>query len=490
MNQYSRIASLKTANAFRDYINHLGISLPFDDELSFSPENPLAAPYFLSNGRKIGNRFCVQPMEGWDGTYDGLPSQYTFRRWSNFGHSGAKLIWGGEAVAVRHDGRANPRQLLIQEHTLSALTELRQTLVNSHYDKHGNSNDLVVGLQLTHSGRFSRPNDFTRLEPRILYHHPVLDDMFNLPKDMEVLSDTEIDDLIGDFVLAAVRAQKLGFDFVDIKHCHGYLGHEFLSAYTRPGRYGGSLLNRTRFLREIVRGIQRDAPDLLIGVRLSIFDYPPFRPGPDGVGQMVVYRNADGKYPYAFGVNADDPLQINLDEPIQLLNFLKEMNVELINLTAGSPYYNPHLQRPAFFPPSDGYQLLEDPLIGVARLINTAGQVKKAFPDLAIIGTGYSYLQEWLPHVAQRVIRTDMADFVGVGRMVLSYPEMPSDILQNKPLDRKHICRTFSDCTTAPRHGFISGCFPLDEFYKSLPEVVQFRDQSQTRCSRLEPEKG
>ena len=146
-----------------------------------------------------------------------------------------------------------------------------------------------------------------------------------------------------------------------------------------------------------------------------------------------------------------------------------------MNLSAGSPYYNPHMQRPAYFPPSDGYQPPEDPLVSVARQINNAATLKASFPDLAIVGTGYSYLQDWLPNVSQYAVRTGMVDFVGLGRMTLAYPEMPADVLAGKPLDRKRICRTFSDCTTAPRNGMISGCFPLDDFYKSLPEAEQVK---------------
>ena len=145
----------------------------------------------------------------------------------------------------------------------------------------------------------------------------------------------------------------------------------------------------------------------------------------------------------------------------------------LVCSTCGSPYYNPHIQRPAAFPPSDGYQPPEDPLIPVARQINTTARLKERFPDLAIVGSGYSYLQEWLPNVGQRAVRDGRVDFVGLGRMVLAYPELPADVLAGRPLARKRICRTFSDCTTAPRNGLVSGCYPLDPYYKGRPETVE-----------------
>ncbi len=468
---YPPITRYKSTTELRNYAESLSINLPIDEEVMPAPDGPLAQPYHLPDGRVIGNRFCIQPMEGWDGTTDGKPTELTYRRWRNFGLSGAKLIWGGEAAAVREDGRANPNQLMILDNTMAEIEKLRLALVETHHEHHGNTDDLLVGLQLTHSGRFCRPNEKTRLEPKILYHHPVLDDLFGIPADYPVLTDSEIDDLIGFYVSAARRAQKIGFEFVDVKHCHGYLGHEILSAIDRPGRYGGSFENRTRFLREIVKGIQSECPGLRIGVRLSTFDFPPFRPDADNIGKMVEFRDEKGVYPYAFGGDPQNPGQVKLDEPIAFIELLQSLGVELVNFSAGSPYYNPHTTRPAHYPPSDGYLAPEDPLVGVARHINVDGELKLHGANIATVGSAYTYLQDWLPNVAQAVVKANLVDFVALGRMVLSYPEMPADILAGRPLDRKRICRTFSDCTTAPRKGMVSGCYPLDEFYKCRPEA-------------------
>jgi 2,4-dienoyl-CoA reductase-like NADH-dependent reductase (Old Yellow Enzyme family) len=327
-------------------------------------------------------------------------------------------------------------------------------------------------LQLTHSGRFARPNHKTKLEPRILYRHPLLDAKFGIASDDAVFTDAEIEDLIADFVAAAVRAQQAGYHFVDLKHCHGYLGHEFLSARTRPGNYGGSFANRTRFLREIVAGICRDAPGLLIGVRLSAFDFIPFRKGSDQRGEPESFA---GEYNFAFGANPANPLEIDLTEANQFLALLSELNIKLVCITAGSPYYIPHIQRPALFPPSDGYLPPEDPLVGVARLLQATSALKQQFPHLALVGTGYSYLQEWLPHVAQYFVRTGQVDFVGLGRLVLSYHDLPDDVLQGRALQTKRLCRTFSDCTTGPRNGLVSGCYPLDPVYKAHPQAEQLK---------------
>jgi 2,4-dienoyl-CoA reductase-like NADH-dependent reductase (Old Yellow Enzyme family) len=466
MSEYRRIASLKSAEDFLEHARSLSVSFPFDERLETGPAAPLAQRLDY-NGRTIGNRFCILPMEGWDSTPDGRPSELTIRRWTRFGASGAKLIWGGEAVAVRQDGRDSANEMVINEDTLPSLAALRETLLAEHQRQFGGVADLLIGLQLTHSGRFSKPNDNRRPEPLLVYRHPLLDRKFGIKPEQPVLSDNEISRLVEDFVRSARQARQAGFDFVDIKHCHGYLGHEFLSAVDRRGKYGGSFENRTRFLREIVAGIRAEVPDLDIGVRISAFDFIPFHPGADGRGEPESFDNS--RYPFAFGGDGSGA-GIDLTEPLALLDLFASLGIRLVCMSAGSPYYNPHILRPALFPPCDGYLPPEDPLVGVARHIAVAAELKRARPDLIFVGSGYSYLQEWLPHVGQAAIRAGMVDFVGLGRMALTYPEMPADVLAGRLLQRKRICRTFSDCTTAPRNGLISGCFPLDPFYHQLPQ--------------------
>jgi NADPH2 dehydrogenase len=457
-----RMAQLKTAEDLRAHLESVGAKIPFDETVSAN--GPLGQSVTV-NGRTIGNRFAILPMEGWDGTADGKPSDLTFRRWQRFGQSGAKLIWGGEAVAVRPDGRANPNQLVMNEANLPELAMLRQVLL-----KEQTGSEPFIGLQLTHSGRFARPNDKKQMEPMILYRHPMLDRKFGLNSDYPLLTDDDVSRLIEDFVTAAKLAADAGYDFVDLKHCHGYLGHEFLSAVDRPGKYGGRFENRTRFLTEIVAGIRSVAPRLEIGVRLSAFDFVPFRSGPDGMGVPETWGN--GEYRYAFGGDGSGT-GIDLTEPIQFLKLLVKLGIKLVCTTAGSPYYCPHIQRPAIFPPSDGYLPPEDPLVGVARQIEVTAKLKAAVPELLYVGTGYTYLQEWLPKVGQAVVKQEMVDFVGLGRMVLSYPDLPDDVIAGRETQFKRICRTFSDCTTAPRNGMVSGCYPLDPFYKARPEAKE-----------------
>lgn len=468
--RYTRIAQLKTAEDLDNYLKDNQIDLPFDDTLLPPTESPFAKEIQLKSGKTIGNSFCILPMEGWDGTLDGKPSEFTKKRWEKFAISGAKLLFGCEAVAVSHEGKANPNQLVMNKENFDEFVKLRQLIIDKHTEHYGTTDDLIIGLQLTHSGRFCKPNSHKKFESKILYAHPLLNKKFGMEADYPILTDEDIDQIIQEYIDAAVLAQRAGFDFVDIKHCHGYLGHEFLTAIDRNGKYGGSFENRTCYLRNIAAGIRSAAPGLELGIRLSAFDFLPFKKGENDQGEPEKYTD----YRYAFGCQ-NDGLHVDLAEPKAFLSLAQELGIQLICITGGSPYYNPHITRPALFPPSDGYLPPEEPLVGVNRHIEITAALKKDFPELVIIGSGYSYLQEWLPYVAQYVLRNNMADMVGIGRMVLSYPTMPHDMLTGSPLVRNLICRSFSDCTTAPRNGIISGCYPLDPIYKKLPEAEELK---------------
>ncbi|HSP28405.1 MAG TPA: NADH:flavin oxidoreductase, partial [Ilumatobacteraceae bacterium] len=356
---------------------------------------------------------------------------------------------------------------IIDERTVDDLAALRRALDPSQ----------VSGLQLTHSGRWSRPDGTP--QPRTAYAHPLLDRRVEVDAGA-VFTDDELDHLADDYVNAAVLAHQAGFDFVDVKHCHGYLLHELLTGYDRAGRYGGDLLGRTRFLRTVVAGIRSRAPGLAVAVRLSAFDTVPFVPGDGGVG---VPESSDA-YRYAFGGDGTG-LGIDLAETHALLDVFAELGIGLVSITAGSPYSNPHVQRPAYFPPSDGYQPPEDPLVGVARQLAVTAELTAAHPDLVIVGSGYSYVQDWLAHVGQAVVAGGGASMVGLGRVMLSYPELAADVLAGRPLQRGLICRTFSDCTTAPRNGLVSGCYPLDPFYKDHPQRVELSRAKRSAKQRL-----
>ena len=481
MGEHPAISSFKTVEAFRARLRELAPELDCDGEI-LDVSGPMGQP-LAYRGRTIGNRWAAHPMEGWDGTESGLPTEFTLRRWRNFGRSGAKLIWGGEAFAVTEDGRANPNQLFLNPDAdaRGGLTALLAELRAGHTEVGFTTDGMWIGLQLTHSGRWARPHG--KAAPRVPQHHPLLDGRSGVDPDSKLLTDGELEDIADAFVRAAVLADEVGFDFVDIKCCHGYLLHELLACRHRPGSYGGDLENRTALFRRIVQGIREAAPGLDIGVRLSLYDAVPHAADPDdsrGVGAPELSAE-QLPYEHGFGMNPHFPDQPDLEEPFLFLNMLRDLDIRLVNLTLGSPYYCPHLQRPATWPPSDGYLPPEDPLLSVTAHIKAARATKRAFPDLIFVGTGYTYLQGFLPHVAQNEVREGHVDFVGLGRLLLSYPELPLDTLAGRPLERKRLCRTFSDCTSGPRGGHISGCYPLDPHYRVLPEARPLREARSRR---------
>jgi 2,4-dienoyl-CoA reductase-like NADH-dependent reductase (Old Yellow Enzyme family) len=458
------IGRIQDAASLLAYFESMDLELPFDEEVRSGSDSPLAKPLTL-HGKTIGNRFAILPMEGWDCTADGRPTDLTRRRWQRWGLSGAKLIFGAEAIAVCPEGRGSPSQLIMAEETLPDIAGLRDLLVATHAQHFASVDDLYVGVQLTHSGRVSHPHDMDRSEPRTLYHHPLLDARYDAQDDSAIMSDGEIERVIDDFVRAAVLAQRAGFDFVDIKHCHGYLGHEFLSAVDRPGKYGGSFENRTRFLREIVAGVRSEAPGLEIAVRFSAVDFVPFEDGDDDRARPVSVGGAD--YPYAFGGDGTG-LGSDLSEPLAFLDALAELGIELVSVSAGAEY-NSHVMEPYVSLPVAPHRPPEDPLIGVARLLSVVAKLKKARPELVHVGSGYSYLHQWLPNVAQAAVTQGWADTIGIGRMALSYPDIVADILEGRPLQTKRLCDACSWCDISPGFGTVSGCYTHDEFYRALP---------------------
>ncbi len=473
MFQYRKISSFKSPSEFRAYLAEEKIDIPLVDSLPLDGSAALAQPLQCGSFH-FANRWAILPMEGWDCQKDGNPSELTRRRWLHFAESGAKLLYGTEAAAVMHSGRSNPHQLLATEHTVEALKALCREMREAHRSKFGAGEELVIGLQLTHSGRYSHPDDAHTLVSRTAYAHPLLDQKFgNGPEN--VVSDSELEEIIAAFVRAAVVARQAGFDFVDIKHAHGYLGHELLSAYDRPGKYGGSFENRSRFFREIAEGIAASCPGFPLSARLSLFDIMPFAKGVDGGGVPMTWQ--EERYPYAFGGDGGGlEMDENLSETVEFVDLLMEHGVTFICATVGSPYYNVHLQRPAYYPVSDGYKIPQPPLYNVARHLKAVRRLKELRPALKIVGSGYSCLQEFLPNVAEYTVANNWTDWVGIGRMVLSYPDIYCDFISGKELDRKRICRTFGDCTNAPRNGFVSGCYPLDQYYKLRPEAQKLKD--------------
>lgn len=435
-------------------------------EITLEPEiRELLRPTTLA-GRKVGNRLLVQPMEGCDGTLDGKPDELTFRRWGRFARGGAKVLWG-EAVAVRADGRANPRQLLLSRENAQDLARLVDYARDEHGLVFGTDDDFLVGIQLTHSGRFSCRRR------SILFHEPAFDAASGIPPDHPVLADDDLDRLQDDFVAAAKLAREAGADFVDLKQCHRYLLSEMLAARTRPGKYGGSLENRTRFAREVLRRIREETgPGLILATRINLFDGIPFAKNPrTGIGEPVAVP-----IPYlaAFGADPERPTQPDLREPIEAIRFLREAGLQWINASAGCPTTNPHVGRPADTEPPDGYGMPESGLVGVERHFRLAEAVARAFPDLAVVGTGYSYLRHFALEAGEANVRAGSVSFVGLGRGAIAYPDFARDAAAEGKLASRKACITASFCTALMRSKgndlgqFATGCVPRDPVYAKL----------------------
>jgi 2,4-dienoyl-CoA reductase-like NADH-dependent reductase (Old Yellow Enzyme family) len=408
--------------------------------------------------RTIGNRMAVHPMEGCDGTLDGRPDELTFRRWERFGSGGAKLIWG-EATAVVAEGRANPRQLLINDANAPDVERLLANTRRAHHDRFGRDDDLLIGLQLTHSGRWSYP------DPLIARHSRTLDPIKHTEAS-PLLDDAYLERLAGAYAAAARLAQNAGFDFVDIKQCHTYLLNELLAARHRDGRYGASFENRTRLLREVIAAVKRDAAGLMLASRLNVYDGPRYDAAAGERGEPDPEPENTG-----WGTSEGDGIAPDPSEPIRLVGMLSELGVRLINVTMGSPYFNSHIGRPFERAPVDGYDPPEHPLVGVERHFRLAGEIQRAHPDVAVVGTGYSWLRHYAAFAGEANVRGGRVSIMGLGRGALAYPDFAADLMDHGSMDLRKACIGVSYCTALMRAKnndlgqFPAGCVPRDPIY-------------------------
>jgi NADPH2 dehydrogenase len=403
----------------------------------------------------VANSIAIQPMEGCDGESDGSPGELTWRRYRRFASGGAGLIWF-EATAVREDGRANVRQLWITRQNVSEFARLREVLGSA-----------LAPIQLTHSGRYS-------VGQRIIAdHNPHIDRKTGTPADYPAITDDELECLEDDYVRAAGLALEAGFQAVDIKAVHGYLISELLGAKSRAGRYGGSLENRVRFLRNVIGKIRAAfGRRLMIAIRMNAFDGVPFDRDPaTGLGVPCDFETP---YRWGWGVDAANPLSDDLCEVKQAIAWLREWGVELLNISLGSPYYNPHIGRPFEKPDEGNYEQPEHPLTGVDRHFRIAAALQRAFPDLPMVGTGYSWLQKYAINAGAHNIAAGDIRFFGVGRGALAYPDFARDALEKGELDERRCCKTLTYCTYLMRQKSPTGCPPFDkEGYGELIKVVR-----------------
>ena len=410
----------------------LDLSLPFSDSTE-----PFWTPESI-DGVPVPNRFAVQPMEGFDAGNDGQPGPLAFRRYERYARGGSGLIWF-EATCVVPEGRSNPRQLLLSAKTSKDFHRLTRLTRRAAFQSWGSDHRPFLVLQLTHSGRYSRPRG--KPAPLAADKNPFLDDPSNPPT---ILDDDALATLEEYYVDAARLAYEAGFDGVDIKACHGYLVHNLLAAHSREhSRYGGERQKRFRFLLSVVRRIRDRVPQLHIAVRLNATDRIPF--------------------PYGFGVPGDGTVRVDLSEPAILVERLIAEGCTLLNITAGNPMTVPHWTRPFDRPVPGAAVPDEHPLEGVIRLIRLAGEIQKRFPDLPVVGTGYSWLRQYAPGVGAAVLQQGDATFIGLGRSSFAYPDAPRDLLHNGSLDPHNVCTTCSRCTELMRRGQPTGCVLRDK---------------------------
>jgi 2,4-dienoyl-CoA reductase-like NADH-dependent reductase (Old Yellow Enzyme family) len=414
-----------------DELDRLGLALPVSESVGI-----LGRPIRL-DGRIVPNRLAVHPMEGCDCAPDGSPTDLVRRRYRRFAAGGSGLLWF-EACSVVPEGRANPRQMMLTEGNVDAFARLLEEVHQAAHESMGPSHDPVTILQLNHAGRYSKPEGVPA--PIIAHHSKPLDASIDLPPDYPLITDEELDRLQDEFVRVAGLARRAGFDGVDVKACHGYLLGGLLAARTRRNsRYGGpDYENRTRMIREIHARIAAEYPDLIDAARINVYDGLP--------------------HDWGWGVAPEDESVPDLEEPIRLVRDLAAQGLPCVNVTICNPYYHPHLNRPHDNTEAGRPQPPEHPLVGVHRLVDLAGRVQRACPGVAVVGTGYSYLRQYIPQFAAGTLHAGMAEIIGLGREAFAYPDFARDIIEKGEMDPNKVCISCSMCTQIMRDGGRAGC--------------------------------
>ena len=380
-------------------------------------------------GRNINNRILFQPMEGCDGTADGAVDELTFRRYMRFVEGAPGIIWF-EATAVCNEGRANPRQLYINENTVDSFKEIVQAIKSKSLELHGF--EPVIIVQLTHSGRYSKPHGTP--EPIVAYRNS----LWEKGKEEQpfiVATDEYLSTIPALYEKAAKLALEAGFDGMDVKCCHGYLFNELLSAYNREGNYGGSLENRTRLYFNCIDAVKKVVGNkAFVTTRLNTCDCFP--------------------YGYGFGVNENE--EIDLNETKQIIENLYQKGIEFINLTIGNPYLIPHINRPY------SVRSPEDGITGMKRIYDVTKEITESFPNIKFAVSALSYEGENSINYAEELLSAGIGDFAGFGRMTFAYPEFYTDYIRTGKLDKNKVCIKCSKCSELMRAGTVSGCVIRD----------------------------
>ena len=423
-------------DAFLKLCEESGTKFPYSDDIScLSKEISIA-------GKKINNRIVYQAMEGCDGTYDGAPDELTYRRYLRFAKGGAGIIWF-EATAVLPEGRANPRQMYLSEKTEDELKKIVCNIKEVGIKENGF--EPIVIVQLTHSGRYSKPDGAPA--PLIAYNNPIFEKDNPIDKS-RIVTDDYLDLLQEKLINGAVWSKKLGFDGADIKSCHRYLLSELLSAYNREGRYGGSFENRTRMLTGAVKEAKiLTGKDFIITSRLNVYD--------------------GFEYPYGFAVKEGCGITPDYTESKMLVKKLVENGIDMIDMTMGNPYFNPHVNRPFA---SGTYDPPEHPMQGVQRMLDGISEIASEIKGTPVISSGISFLGAASANVCAGYINEGKFDFAGYGRETLAYPSCANAITSGENLDPKKLCICCGKCTEIMRRpGGTPGCVIRDgEVYMPL----------------------
>ncbi len=228
-------------------------------------ENLLFTPITLPNGTTIKNRFFKSAMSEGMGTRDFQPKKNIATLYKRWAEGGTGLIITGN-IMVDPKGTAEPGNIVFDKNSNMEILK--------NWAKQGQQHGAKVMVQLNHPGK-QAPKTVSKqtVAPSAVPLGNGLNKLFSTPR---ALTTSEVEELVQKFVTSAKVAKEAGFSGVQIHAAHGYLISQFLSPHgnRRTDKYGGSLENRMRFLKEIYLGMREElGKDFTIGIKINSTDF-------------------------------------------------------------------------------------------------------------------------------------------------------------------------------------------------------------------------
>lgn len=286
-------------------------------------------------------------------------------------------------------------------------------LTRRRYHRYAEGRFGLIWVELTAAGSAEKPGQLCLHEGTVAAFRSMVKEMRAATSETPTVVLQLTSTKSGVLVRAATLAAEAGFDGVDFQ------------------------ISRDA-LAEVLAGVREQAPELILSTRLCA--YEAVRGG--------------------FGVSASDYRKADLAEPIRHVQRLREHGLALLNITAASPTLRGSER--GIRGRSDAENPDEHPLMTLDRQLSLARSIREAVPALPVVGSGFSWLRQFVPQVAAGALRDGMIDFAGLGRAALANPSAPAEVFTRGQMEAGSACMVCFACSQLREEGEAVGCVLRD----------------------------